>query len=346
MDTPIKNANTAIIEICKNVSKLCLEVERNERITSRKTARDIWDMVIEIFTDINPAKRSNAHQDPKSLNNPLIMNSYQANIQKESQNFLVRETLRVFLLNLKNPLVSSLFISLLSTIYNIGESMVNNEIFSEFRYLWPSSMANSNSLNINSVLDLLNYILTNYTIQIQPFSSYGLRTTADIYLSSANYYDAFKFYLQIFICETQFFWKRFEKSGDYAHLNEEFYEKTLKSMIKCCIQMNKHTHAALLSQMIENNQDYLAIFRALQDRAILTLDEMDSTYDCLWDVSLLEFFTYIHASRGQIEKRNKCLKLVGSKCINSANSSEIMEKSVDFKKKMLFSQLMKYYITF
>lgn len=244
------------------MSKLCLEIENNERITSRKTAREIWDSVIEIFTDINPAKRSNAHQDPKSLNNPLILNSYQANIQKESQNFLVREALRVFLLNLKNPLVSSLFISLLSTIYNIGESMVNNEIFSEFRYLWPSSMANSNSLNINSVLDLLNYILTNYTIQILPFSSYGLRTTADIYLSSANYYDAFKFYLQIFICETQFFWKRFEKSAEYgAHLNEDFYEKTLKSMIKCCIQMNKHTHAALLSQMVENNQDYLAIFR-------------------------------------------------------------------------------------
>ncbi len=191
------------------------------------------------------------------------MNSYQANIQKESQNFLIREALRVFLLNLKNPLVSSLFISLLSTIYNIGEAMVNNEIFSEFRYLWPSSMANSNSLNINSVLDLLNYILTNYTIQINPFNSYGLRTTADIYFASANYYDAFKYYLQIFICETKFFGKRFEKTSEHVHLNEDFYEKTLKSMIKCCIQMNKHTHAALLSQMVDNNQDYLAIFRGL-----------------------------------------------------------------------------------
>lgn len=83
----------------------------------------------------------------------------------------------------------------------------------------------------------------------------------------------------------------------------------------------------------------------LQDRTVLTMDEMDSSYECLWDVSLLEFFTYIHASRGQIDKRNKCLKLVGSKCINSANSSEIVEKSVDYKKKMLFSHLMKYYIT-
>lgn len=75
------------------------------------------------------------------------------------------------------------------------------------------------------------------------------------------------------------------------------------------------------------------------------MDEMDAIYSCLWDVNLLEFFTYINASRGQIDKRNKCLKLCAAKCINSANSSEIFENSVEAKKKQLFQNLIKYYIT-
>lgn len=335
IDNQNKNVNTNIIEISKNLAKLCLEIEKNERLMARKTAREIWDSIIEIFTDLNPSKRSNQHDASGS--------SYQLSLSKESQHHLNRESLRHFMLALKNPLVSSILISLLSTIYNIGESMVNHEIFSEFRYLWPSSMGNSNSLNINSVLDILNSMQFEYIIDVQPFNSYVFKTIADIYFASSNYFDAFKFYLQIFVCETAYFTCKFEKKND-AYF-EDYYEKSLKSMIKCCIQMNKHTHAALLSQMIENNQEYQSVFRSIQDRTVLTMDEMDSTYDCLWDVSLLEFFTYIHASRGHIDKRNKCLKLCASKCINSANSNEILEKTAEAKKRSLFSNLIKYYIT-
>lgn len=178
---------------------------------------------------------------------------------KESQTWLTRESLRIFLLSLKNPLISSLVISLISTIYNIGESMVNNEIFSEYRYLWPSSMANSSSLNINSILDLMNCLLVNYLLRIVPYNSYTIRTCGDICLASTNYFDALKFYLLLFVCETKFFFKRFEKNTD-AYF-EDYFEKSIKAMVKSCIQMNKHTHAALLSQMSENNQEYLAVFR-------------------------------------------------------------------------------------
>ena len=122
-------------------------------------------------------------------------------------------------------------------------------------------MANSNSLNINSVLDLLNSVLANFTVHINPFNSYILRTAADINLASANYFDAFKFYLQIFICETKFLSKRFDSKNDADAYSEDYYDKSLKSMIKCCFQMNKHTHAALLSQMADSNQDYLSVFR-------------------------------------------------------------------------------------
>lgn len=120
-------------------------------------------------------------------------------------------------------------------------------------------MASSSCLNINSVLDLMNSMLANYNLKINPFNSYTLRTSGDINLASTSYYDACKLYLQIFVCETKFFSKKFEKNTD-PNL-EDFFEKTLKSMVKCCIQTNKHTHAALLSQLFENNQDYLAVFR-------------------------------------------------------------------------------------
>ena len=353
------------MQLSKNLSCLCVDLDRGDRLVARKVGRELWDSLIEIFTDQTSSssnKRSN--QDQMGSNNfsdlshnsaPLNLNSYQASIAKDSQNLINRESLRTFALTLKNSLISNILTSLLSTIYNIGESMVNNEIFSEFRFLWPSSIANSSSLNINSVLDLMNSILANYTINMSSFSPYSLRTNADICLAAANYFDSFKFYLQIFVCETKYFFKRYDSAAAAASAAasskksvdvnfEDFFEKTLKSMIKCCIQLNKHTHAALLSQMLENNNEYLAVFRVLQDRTILTLDEMDSVYSCLWDINLLEFFSYLNASRGQIDRRNKCLKLCASKCLNSANPGEIFERTVDAKKKSLFLKLVKYYI--
>ncbi len=307
-------------------------------MTARKVAREVWDNVIEVFTDTNSSKASSSNKVP------LNLSIYQANLSKESQTVMNRETLRTFLIEIKNPMVSSLVISLLSTIYNIGESMVNIEVFSEYRFLWPSSIASSSSLNINSVLDLMNALLANYILEIKPDDSYMLRTNGDICLASTSFFDASKFYLQVFVCETRFFSKIFEKSTE-AYF-EDHFEKTLKSMVRCCIQMNKHTHAALLSQMSQDsvNQDYNIIFRSFQDRTVLTMDEMDMAYSCLWDMSLLEFFTFIHASRGQIDKRNKCLKLCASKALNAANSCEITERTNEAKRKQLFLNLIQYYI--
>ncbi len=327
------------LQICRNLSKLSIDIERNDRMTARKIARDVWDSIIEVFTDTNPSKAASSNKVP------LNLNAYQANLSKESQTVMNREALRTFLLEIKNPVVSSLLISLLSTIYNIGESMVNTEVFSEYRFLWPSSMASSSSLNINSVLDLMNALLANYILAIRPDDSYMLRTSGDICLASTNFFDACKFYLQVLVCETRHFSRGFEKNTD-AYF-EDHFEKTLKSMVKCCIQMNKHTHAALLSQMSpdNSNQDYSATFRGLQDRTVLTMDEMDLTYSCLWDMSLLEFFTYVHASRGQIDKRNKCLKLCASKALNTANPSEVAERTYEAKRKQLFLNLIQYYIS-
>jgi hypothetical protein len=345
-------------KLSKNISRLCLELTKTERTVARKIAREIWDSILEIFTDNTQSNKriNNPVQDlSNSLQNSVYEVSYNStqftpvsyNLNETYSTLFNRQLLRKFLLQIKNPLVLSFMISLLSTLYNIGESMVNNEIFSEFRFLWPSSIANSNSLSIGSVLDLMNVILVNYTTNIESFDSYCLRTIADINLASANYFDAFKIYLQIFVCDSSYFFKIFDslkKKEDDLYF-EDFIEKTLKSMIKSSIQMNKNTHAALLSQMIANNGDYLSVFKCLQDKTMPTLDEMDVVYSCIWDTTLLEFLAYLNSLRGHFDKRNMCLKEIASSCLNSANPNEVYEKTVDAKKSLLFLNLIKYYIT-
>lgn len=338
----------------RNISRLCLELTKSERTIARKIAREIWDSIIEIFTDNTQAKRNNPDLS-NNLQNSVYEVSYNSSLfQPTSYNLneahsivFSRQLLRKFLLSIKNPLVLSFIISLLSTLYNIGESMVNNEIFSEYRFLWPSSIANSSSLSLGSVLDLMNTILINFMNSIEPFDCYWLRTSADIYLASANYFDSFKIYLQIFVCDTNYFFKISDSSRkkDDDLYFEDFIEKTLKSMVKSSIQLNKHTHAALLSQMIANNGDYLAVFKGLQDKTMPTMDDMDLVYTCLWDVTLLEFMSYLNSIRGHFDKRNICLKETTASCVNSANPSEVLDKTIDAKKSLLFLKLIKYYIT-
>jgi hypothetical protein len=324
---------------------------------ARKIAREIWDSIIEIFTENIHSKRSNNQNidTSNSIQNSVYEISYNSsqfypisyNLNEPHSTLLSRQLIRKFFLSIKNPLVISFMISLLSTLYNIGESMVNNEIFSEYRFLWPSSIANSNSLSIGSVLDLMNTVLNNYMSNIESFDCYCIRTSADIFLASANYYDALKSYLQMFVCDSNYFFKINDtyKKREEDLIFDDFIEKTLKSMVKSCTHLNKNTHAALISQMIANNGDYVNVFKSLQDRIMPTLDEMDLVYGCLWDTTLLEFMSYLNTIRGHFDKRNICIKECASSCVNSANPNEILEKTIEAKKTLLFLKLIKYYIT-
>jgi integrator complex subunit 8 len=226
--------------------------------------------------------------------------------------------------------------------------------------MWPSSLANANSLNLHSINDLINTILYDSLNNINPYNSNWLRTNADICMAKTNYCDAFKFYLQIIVCETRNFFKskttakmpanaqqQIRSVNRRDELGEDKYmdEKLVKTMIKILSNLNKHTQAAILSQYITQNNDYSNAFRYLQEGSVIqpTNDEMDLLYECVWDITLLEYFTNLNSIRGFLNKKNLCVKLCSSQGINPSNPIEIFQKTVESKKNLFLQKLINHY---
>ncbi len=365
----------------KQISKLCLEINKGDKNTLRKLARELWDTIVDVFTDSTTAipttlQTSKRSQDSSSSSStpydasstsgffsskPSVSSSTPVIQPRDTQiSYFIRELIREFFLSIKNKLVKNVIISLLSTLYNIGDTMANNEIFSEYRHLWPSSLANTNSLNINAISDVINSILSDSLIDINPCNLFWLCTSADLCLAKAYYSDVIKYLIQMFACETKYFFKsrllinskqqstsKKSGSGDLnqtTQFDDKFIEKNIKSIVKSCGQLNKHTQAALFCQFLLNN-DYSNAFRFLQEGSLImpTSDEMDLLYNCIWDNALIEFMTNLNAIRGFIDKKNICLKYCASQNLNIFNPNDVLQKTVDCKKSLFFIKLINYY---
>ena len=320
---------------------------QSDKHVIRKTARELWDLFVELFSDVAQSSKQPQHRQQNV--DELSSNASQGSLMN-------RKLLRIFLRLIKSQLTKNILISLFSTLYNIGDSTANNEIYSEFRHLWPSSLANAGTLNLNLINDLLGSLIQDSLQNVNQLNCQWLRTFADICMAKANYCDAFRFYIELVIYETKYFFKyrtqlnTHSKSGKKDELNlsgdDKFMdEKTIKSMIKASSLLNKHTHAAILCQFLTKNNDYSSAFRYLQDGSVVTLtaDEMDFLYKCVWDMTLLEYITNLNSIRGFISKRNACLKLCTNPSINESNPNEIFQKTVDSKKKLFLKQLINYY---
>ena len=356
------------------IAKLCVELITSDKHNIRKTARDLWDICVDLFSDTNLSskiyqQRTNINnQDSSSIHATLPYDASSSNyfgtqilslsssaILSVPATFLVvlsnRRLVRILICLIKCQFVKNIIISLFTTLYNIGEPAAINEIYSEHRHLWPSSLANASSLSLITIYDLLNTLIIADSIQnVNQLNCQWLRTMADIYIAKTNYCEAFKIYIEIIILETNYFFKYRHQSNTQIKTNcigeDKFIdEKTVKSMVRTSYLLNKHTHAAILCQFLTKNNDFSNAFRYLQDGTVLvtTSDEMDSLYNCIWDMTLLEYLTNLNSIRGFINKRNVCLKHCSNPSINESNPNEIFQKTVESKQKKFLKKLISYY---
>jgi integrator complex subunit 8 len=343
----------------------------------RKTARDLWDIFVDLFSDSIQNPKQHHHHHHQQHNQRMNLNAQDASsslydVSNSSSNifgsqhstlvspniqisYINRKFLRTFLRLIKGKLVKNILISLFSTLFNIADSTANNEIYSEYRHLWPSSLANAGSLSLNSINDLLLSLIHDSLLNVNQIGIQWLRTMTDICMTKANYCDAFRFCIETAVYETKYFLKnRYQnnlsqiKQQTTGSDDKYIDEKTIKSMIKASSLLNKHTHAAILCQFLTKNNDYSSAFRYLQEGAVITLtsDEMDLLYKCVWDMTLLEYLTNLNSIRGFISKRDKCLRLCTNPSINESNPNEIFQKTIDSKKKLFFKQLIDYYFLY
>lgn len=225
----MNNATLVLFKISRQISRIFLEANKIDKNSLRKIARELWDNLIDLYTDstttIKPSEPaparpaqiqgSNMPYDASSSsgffssNNSNTAQQSTVIIPRDQQAiFQNRELIRKLFLLVKNKQVRSLLISILSTIFNIADTQANNEIHSEYRYIWPSSLANAQSLNLLSLTDLLTSLLNDSLENLNPFHTSWIKTYADILFTKNHTCDSIKYFLEIFVAETKFFLKQ------------------------------------------------------------------------------------------------------------------------------------------
>ncbi|XP_063499522.1 integrator complex subunit 8 isoform X11 [Symphalangus syndactylus] len=268
--------NNPYVKLGQLLAATCKELPGPKE--SRRTAKDLWEVVVQICSVSSQHKRGNDGRVS------LIK-------QRESTlGIMYRSELLSFIKKLREPLILTIILSLFVKLHNVREDIVN-DITAEHISIWPSSIPNLQSVDFEAVAITVKE-LVRYTLSINPNNHSWLIIQADIYFATNQYSAALHYYLQAGAVCSDFFNK--------AVPPDVYTDQVIKRMIKCCSLLNCHTQVAILCQFLREI-DYKTAFKSLQEQN--SHDAMDSYYDYIWDVTILEYLTYLHHKRGETDKR-------------------------------------------
>nr|XP_008506837.1 PREDICTED: integrator complex subunit 8 isoform X2 [Equus przewalskii] len=284
---------------------------------SRRTAKDLWEVVVQICSVSSQHKRGSDGRVS------LIK-------QRESTlGIMYRSELLSFIKKLREPLVLTIILSLFVKLHNVREDIVN-DITAEHISIWPSSIPNLQSVDFEAVAITVKE-LVRYALAINPGNHSWLLIQADSYFAN-QYSAALHYYLQAGAVCSDFFNKTVPP--------DVYTDQVIKRMIKCCSLLNCHTQVAILCQFLREI-DYKTAFKSLQEQN--SHDAMDSYYDYIWDVTILEYLTYLHHKRGETDKRQIAIKAIGQTELNASNPEEVLQLAAQRRKKKFLQAMAKLY---
>ncbi|XP_026880438.2 integrator complex subunit 8 isoform X2 [Electrophorus electricus] len=273
--------NNPYIKLGQLLASTCKELPGPKE--SRRTAKELWDTVVQICSVSSQHKRA-------SDGRVSLIKQREASL-----GVLPRSKFITFVKKLREPLVLTTLISLFVRLHSIVRDDIVNEVTAEHLSIWPTSLSNMQSVDVEAVVVTMKELVT-YALSLNPNNQSWLITQADIYFVTNQYSAAMHHYLQAGTVCSDYFTKPVPP--------DVYTDQVLKRMIKCCSLLNCHTQVAVLCQFLRE-VDYMTAFKALQEQN--SHDAMDSFYDYIWDVTILEYLTHIHHKRGEIEKRSKLL---------------------------------------
>ncbi|XP_034016597.1 integrator complex subunit 8 [Thalassophryne amazonica] len=309
--------NNPYIKLGQLLASTCKELPGPKE--SRRTAKELWDVVVQICSVSVQHKRNSDGRVG------LIK-------QREStMGILHRSKFITFIKKLREPLVLTTLISLFVRLHSIVRDDIVNEVTAEHLSIWPSSLPNIQAVDVEAVAVTVKELVS-YALTFNPNNQSWLITQADIYFVINQYSAALNFYLQAGAVCSDFFTK--------AVPPDIYSDQVLKRMIKCCSMMNCHTQVAVLCQFLRE-VDYMTAFKALQEQN--SHDAMDSLYDYIWDITILEYLTYIHHKRGETEKRQIAIQAIGQTELNTSNPEEVLQLAAQKRKKRFLQAMAKLY---
>uniref|UniRef100_A0A671M8P6 INTS8 TPR repeats domain-containing protein n=1 Tax=Sinocyclocheilus anshuiensis TaxID=1608454 RepID=A0A671M8P6_9TELE len=290
------------IKLGQLIASTCKELPGPKE--SRRTAKELWEVVVQICSVSSQHKRSS-----------------------DGRVSLLKQRAS----SLGTIMGKSYFCGLIDVFFiSISQDDIVNEVTAEHISIWPSSLANLQSVDVEAVVVTLKE-LVNYALSLNPNNQSWLCTQADIYFGN-QYSAAMHYYLQAGTVCSDYFTKSVPP--------DVYTDQVLKRMIKCCSLLNCHTQVAVLCQFLRE-VDYMTAFKALQEQN--SHDSMDSFYGYIWDVTILEYLTYIHHKRGEGDKRQVAIKAIGQTELNSSNPEEVLQLAAQKRKKKFLQALAKLY---
>ncbi|NWS53057.1 INT8 protein, partial [Chunga burmeisteri] len=283
---------------------------------SRRTAKDLWEVVVQICSVSNQHKRGNDGR--VSL------------IKHRESTLGIMYRCVYFFFSLQEPLVLTTILSLFVKLHNVREDIVN-DIAAEHISIWPSSIPNLQSVDFEAVAVTVKELVS-YALTINANNHFWLIIQADIYFATNQYSAALHYYLQAGAVCSDFFNKMVPP--------DVYTDQVIKRMIKCCSLLNCHTQVAILCQFLRE-VDYKTAFKALQEQN--SHDAMDSYYEYIWDVTILEYLTYLHHKRGETDKRQIAIKAIGQTELNASNPEEVLQLAAQRRKKKFLQAMAKLY---
>uniref|UniRef100_A0A4W6DU33 Integrator complex subunit 8 n=1 Tax=Lates calcarifer TaxID=8187 RepID=A0A4W6DU33_LATCA len=283
--------NNPYIKLGQLLASTCKELPGPKE--SRRTAKELWDVVVQICSMSIQHKRNSEGRVG------LIK-------QRESS---------------------------MGILHRYRHDDIVNEVTAEHLSIWPSSLPNIQAVDVEAVAVTVKELVS-YALTLNPNNQSWLITQADIYFVTNQYSAALNLYLQAGAVCSDFFTK--------AVPPDVYTDQVLKRMIKCCSMMNCHTQVAVLCQFLRE-VDYMTAFKALQEQN--SHDAMDSFYDYIWDVTILEYLTRILSYYLQFitEKRQIAIKAIGQTELNTSNPEEVLQLAAQKRKKRFLQAMAKLY---
>uniref|UniRef100_A0AAR2JUW4 INTS8 TPR repeats domain-containing protein n=1 Tax=Pygocentrus nattereri TaxID=42514 RepID=A0AAR2JUW4_PYGNA len=285
--------NNPYIKLGQLLAATCKELPGPKE--SRRTAKELWEAVVQICSVSSQHKRTSDGRVS------LIKQ------RDSSLGILPRVSLMLTTL-----------ISLFVRLHSIVRVDIVNEVTAEHLSIWPSSLANIQSVDVEAVAVTVKELVT-YALTLNPNNQSWLITQADIYFAVTNQYSAaMHYYLQAGTVCSDYFTKP---------VPPDVYTDQVGTV-------------AVLCQFLRE-VDYMTAFKALQEQT--SHDSMDSFYQYIWDVTILEYLTHIHHKRGEIEKRQVAIKAIGQTELNSSNPEEVLQLAAQKRKKKFLQAMAKLY---
>ncbi|XP_067933552.1 integrator complex subunit 8-like [Watersipora subatra] len=307
----LHDTRVAFTEYARQLINVCKELPGVQH--AKAPAKVLWDTSVYIFLQQNTGKR----------------------VRLGNQAMLPKETYKKFILTVNEPLVLSVLISLLTRIYNLTNSDIDIDRTNNFCAVWPDAISNNmlNTLDGPYIKELM-VQLVQHALSINPLQSTWLKTYAEIQYALGNREDALKWYLRTASVASNHF---MQPISGFVFDNEVYTR-----LVKCCVDLKHYTQAAVLLSQFFEEPDYIGAFKYLQEKDCQ--DGMDIYYDCLWDVNIIEFLIYLHDKKGELDKKQQLIQLMGNPELNSNNPDSVLQLFKTQKRAQFFRIMHKQFV--